>query len=391
VSFPWETGLLDLLDVSLVALMLWAGIVWVRRSRARLALLGLAIVGAVYLAASRLNLTLTAWLLQGFFAVFVIVLVVVFQEDLRRLFEQIATWGLRRRPPGLAEDVADTIVRSVARMASTRTGALIVIPGREPLERHLEGGIELGAHVSEPLLLSLFDASSPGHDGAVIVMGGRAARFAVHLPLSSDHPQLRSVGTRHAAALGLAERTDALCIVVSEERGTVSVARGGQLIRLSDPQALTPEIRRFLAEVSPVQQQGGSVRAAARHWREGLLAAGLAAACWALLIPGSAVVQVERPARVRVENLPAGYELESVDPPELTVTVSGRRRDLYFLDADSLEVRLDALLVELGRRTFQISEDEVKHPDGLSVVHIDPTQVVLSVRSSDEVADEPAP
>ncbi len=376
----WETGILDLVDVVLVAVILWAGVVWLRRTRARLALLGLAIVGVVYLTARQLGLTLTAWLLQGFFAVFVIVLVVVFQEDLRRLFEQIASWGLRRKPAAFGPDVADVLVRTVARMASSRTGALIVVPGREPIERHLDGGIELGARMSEPLLLSLFDASSPGHDGAVVVEGDRVTRFAVHLPLSSDHQQLGSRGTRHAAALGMAELCDALCIVVSEERGTVSVALGGRIRELREPQALLAVIRNFLAGIAPPEGERGRLRGAVGHWREGLAAIVLALALWVLVVPGSELVEVERPAAVVVQNLPAGFELERVQPENVIVTLSGQRRDLYFADPNRLHVRVDALLVQLGRRTFQVSEDQVEHPENVSVVGVEPTSVKLFVR-----------
>jgi DNA integrity scanning protein DisA with diadenylate cyclase activity len=180
----------DLIDIAIVAAMVFAGIVWLRRSRARFAALGIGLVAALYLVVSRLEFQLTAWVLQGFLAVAVIITVVVFQEDLRRLFERIAVVGLGRRthapPPGTVEVIA----RALAHLASHRRGALLVVPGREPLDRHLEGGIALDGRVSEPLLLSLFDPGSPGHDGAVIVRGERVERFAVHLPLSSSRDQL---------------------------------------------------------------------------------------------------------------------------------------------------------------------------------------------------------
>ena len=251
-----------------MAALLWAGIVWLQRTRARLAMLGVGIVGVVYLVASRLGLQLTAWILQGFVAVFVFVVVVVFQDDLRRLFEQIAVWGLRRRPTTSPPQVVDILTRSVARLARTRTGALVVLPGLDPLDRHIEGGIELGARISEPLLLSLFDASSPGHDGAVLVEGDRATRFAVHLPLSTDRGQLGQGGTRHAAGLGLSERADALCVVVSEERGTVSVARDGLLRVLPQPEALASELHSFIAATSPSEAPLARWRGLVSRWRE---------------------------------------------------------------------------------------------------------------------------
>ena len=242
----------DVVDVALVTLFAWAAIVWLRRSRARAALAGLAILGGVYFVARQLKLELTAFILQGFFAVLVLVLVVIFQEELWRIFEQIGVLSLRRRLPAPPPEGVDVLVRTVARLAQTRTGALIVLPGCELLDRHLDGGIRFDGAFSEPLLLSLFDSHSPGHDGAVVVRGGDVvARFAVHLPLSSDQTKLGSGNTRHAAALGLAERTDALCIVVSEERGTVSIAERGDLKLLAAPQQVGPELRRFLARLHP--------------------------------------------------------------------------------------------------------------------------------------------
>lgn len=384
--------ILDVLDVALVTVLLWAAIVGLRRSGATLALLGLALLGLVYAGALRLELQLTTWILRGFFAVFVVVLVVVFQEDLRRFFEQLAVWGLRRRAPVSPSGTADTLVRTVARLAAQRIGALIVVPGREPLERHVEGGIVLNGRVSEPLLLSLFDPGSPGHDGAVLIENDRVARFAVHLPLSDDRSQLGIGGTRHAAALGLAEACDALCVVVSEERGTVSVAREGRLHRLPRPDALVEELRGFLQEMSPRPRSAGPLRRFLPRWPEALLAAGAASLMWVMLVAGEGVVEVERSAAVMVENLPEGYVLERVDPPRVQVVAEGRRRDLL-LEDDGFRVRLDAVLVQLGRRTFAISPASVEHPEGIRILDVDPERVRLSVQEEPAVSapESPAP
>jgi DNA integrity scanning protein DisA with diadenylate cyclase activity len=157
---PFELQLTDVVDMLLVATFLWAAVAWLRKTRARLALLGILFLALVYLVARGFELQLTAWILQGFFAVSVIVVVVVFQEDLRRFFEQIAVWGLGRRPAAAPPDLVDLLVRAVARLASGRRGALLVLPGREPLDRHVEGGISLQGKLSEALLLSLFDPNS---------------------------------------------------------------------------------------------------------------------------------------------------------------------------------------------------------------------------------------
>jgi uncharacterized protein (TIGR00159 family) len=370
-------GLAEIVDIAIVTVLLWLAIVGLRRSGATLALVGLAILGAVYVASLRLELELTTWILRGFFAAFVIVVVVVFQEDLRRLFEQIAVWGLRRRPPAMPLGAIDVLVRAVSRLADERIGALIVIPGREPLDRHLDGGIDIGARISEPLIVSIFEPHSPGHDGAVVIGGERVTRFAVHLPLSDDRAQIGQSGTRHAAALGLAERSDALAIAVSEERGTVSVARDGRLRVLDRADALVEELRRFSAETNPT---GSSLLAVVGRWPEALAATAAALLLWLVFVAGQGVVEAERRAPVVVENLPEGFELVAVDPAEVLVRVEGTRSELYLSDRDALQVRVDALMAQLGRRTFAVTPAEVDHPEALRVLEVEPNRVRVELR-----------
>jgi diadenylate cyclase len=379
-----DLGIADVFDIAVVAVLAWVGLLLLRRTQARMALVGLAILAVVYVLARQLGLQLTAAILQGFFAVLVLVLVVVFQDDLRRFFEQIAALGLRRRLAPVRDGVEDVLVRAVTRLAAGRVGALLVLPGLEPVERQLDGGIELGGRVSEALLLSLFDPSSPGHDGAVVLRGGLVERFAVHLPLSSDHAQLEGRGTRHAAALGLAERCDALCVVVSEERGTVCVARRGALRRLARPEDLGRELRALAAELAPTPAAGRrwplTVRGLPIRGRDAALALAVAFGLWLLFVPGAASIQGSFQVPVVVENLPAGFALESVEPAEVTVTFTGPRRDVYLAGRTDLSLHVDALLVQLGRRTFQLEADSVSHPRGLSVVGIEPSSVRLSVQ-----------
>ena len=388
-----DVGLLDVVDIGVVAVLAWPGLRLVRRTRARPALLGLATLGAIYLAARQLGLGLTAAIFQAFFAVLVLILVVVFQDDLRRIFEQVGAWVSRRRGEEPSGGPNDVLVRSVEQLAAARTGALIVVPGREPIDRHLEGGVELDGLLSQPLLLSLFDASSPGHDGAVVLVNDRIAHFAVHLPLSTDREQLAGVGTRHAAALGLSERTDALCIVVSEERGTISLAVGGRLRLIERPRALAIELRRHQRPV-PLRISGNGWREP--RFRDGLLAIGIAAGLWVVQVPGSVVTEVEVDAPVIVEKLPAELRLEGVEPQGVRVRLAGRRRDLVLARSGSVEVRVDALLARLGRRTFQITPELVEHPEGLEVTSIRPERVKISIGRAESAesaaaAEESAP
>jgi hypothetical protein len=203
----------------------------------------------------------------------------------------------------------------------------------------------------------------------------------VHLPLSTNHAQLSQRGTRHAAALGLAERTDALCVVVSEERGTVSVAEDGDLRTLQAPHQAADEIRAFLHRLTPASgERSPRMQRWLGQWREGVLALPVAGLLWALAVPGATVIEIKRDVAVSVKGVPAAYELERVTPESVQVTLSGRRRDLYFLGPDAVDVRVDALLVELGRRTFSLAPANVRHPEVVEVRAIEPDSVRLSLR-----------
>ena len=263
----------DLVDIAVVALLLWGLVVWTRR--ARMALLGLAFLGVFYyLIAQQFKLQLTTWILQGFFAALVVVVVVVFQDDLRRLFEQIATLSLRRKAPRPDPSSLGTLTRGLYQLAAKRRGALVVLPGRELIERHfLQHGVPLDAEISEELLDSLFDPGSAGHDGALVMENNRIKEFGVHLPLSENRDELKGGGTRHAAALGLAEHSDALCLVVSEERGTIGIATRGQLEILDNPDAgkLADRIRSYLQRTGTQVNARRERRRWGRRLVEGLL------------------------------------------------------------------------------------------------------------------------
>ncbi|MDJ0847960.1 MAG: diadenylate cyclase [Myxococcota bacterium] len=377
----------DLADIAMVSLLIWLVIVWIRTTRLRHAALALALIGGLHLLVQVLELELTALILQAFFAVAAIVMIVVFQDDLHRLFDWIGSLRLGRRlepPPGIEQ----TVSRTLFGLAEEHVGALVVLPGRECLRRHLEGGETLGGRASEPLLRSLFDPHSPGHDGAVVLRGERIERFGARLPLTRHGAQLEQRGTRHAAALGLAERSDALTVAVSEETGAVSIARDGALREVPSARALAAELRTFAAPQDPRPE--ARRRRLASRWPEALVSVLAAGILWVAVVPGSAVDRVSRPVSIEVANLPPGFELSGVEPPAVEVTFEGRRRDVFLATPSSMSVRIDAILVQLGRRTFQLDADQVVHPDELSVVDIAPGKVRLSVRRVEEHASQPA-
>ena len=379
----------EVVDIIFVAVLLYTAIVWARQTRAAFVVRGILILGGIYIIARYLDLQMTAWVFQGFFAIFLIMIVVIFQEELRQFFERIAVWSLaRKRIPALGSHTSDILVRTLSDLAKEHVGALIVIRGNDPLERHITGGIALDGKLSGPLLKSIFDPHSPGHDGAVLVEQDCITRFAAHLPLSKNLTQLSNVGTRHSAALGLAELTDALCIVVSEERGTISFARDGKLREVENLQQLGAVIDSFLRSKFPSTQQSNlSLQFFRENWIAKAISLSLAIGFWYIFVPGSKTVQVSYRIPVSVENLPADLRVEEIEPPVVNATFSGPRRAFYLFDARKIRVAIDVSMAEMGRRTFNISEQNIRYPKELTLQELNPSTLRLSVKKIPTAAD----
>ena len=290
-----EFGFSDALDVAIVAALLYSGISWLRRSQAALVALGMGLLGLLYLLAQVFELHLTTWVFQGFFAAAALVLVVIFQEELRQGFEELAAFAMGRRDDNRPRmDAAEVLARALTGLAREKHGALVVLAGRQKLERHLHGGEKLGGRVSAALLESLFDPHSPGHDGAVVIEDREVSRFGAHLPLARGSGLPAGLGTRHSAALGLSERTDALCLVVSEERGTISVARHGLLRPVgaaadATAEELTRLVAAFYRERRALQRARPSLRTFLRgHRLEKAAAVLMALGLWLVVTGASA-------------------------------------------------------------------------------------------------------
>src|SRR5262245_526328 len=372
----------DVIDILLVALILYTASAWIKQTRAAFIVRGLFIFVAIYIIARQFGLELTAWIFQGFFAIFLIMIVVIFQEELRQIFERIAlrSFTFRTSLP-LRSETADILTRTLADLARDRVGALVVVQGKDPLGRHITGGIESDSKLSEPILKSIFDPHSPGHDGAVIIERDRIARFAAHLPLSKDLSQLTNRGTRHSAALGLAELTDALGLVVSEERGRLSGARHGRLNLLTNPQELAFELQQFLQEKYPLpaNKKWHSVQLLRENWLAKAVTVVLAIGLWYVLVPGSERIEATYSIPVIVENLPQDFAIKSLTRDFVQATFVGPKRAFYLFDPSKLKVNIDASQIESGRRTFRITEQNIRFPKDIVLQELTPSTLQISV------------
>jgi uncharacterized protein (TIGR00159 family) len=370
-------GWTDALDVLVVALLLYAAIRWVRRSEGALVAVGVVLVSAGWAASRSLGLELTTWAFQGVFALFAVVLAVLFQEELRRALETIAAVALGRRQdvrPRL--DTSSVLAEALFELARRRIGALVILPGLQPLRRHLRGGVPLDGALSAALLESLFDPGSSGHDGAVLIENRRVKSFGLQLPLSREAAKLAGLGMRHAAALGLSERSDALCIAVSEERGAISLAHAGSLTPVVDPGDLRARIDRFFRDTLPLGRRSSPLRRALlAHRREKLAALGAATALWWFLVHGAEVVELPVSVPLELRDLPRGATA-SVEPAAVEARLRGPRRVLLWLRL-GLALPLDAAQMRPGANRLAASARDLELPEGVSAR---PFEVAVRVR-----------
>jgi len=239
--------LLDALDVALVAFIIYRIILLIKGTRAVQMVVGLAVLLAVYVVSEVTGLYTLQWLLNNFLTSIVLVIVVIFQNDIRRALMHVG------RNPFFADvtyseenHIIDELVTVTVSLASKKIGALMVIERETGLKNFLEIGVEIDAKVSSDLISAIFLPLSPLHDGALILQNGRLKQAGCFLPLSQNPDINKQLGTRHRAAIGLTELVDAVAIVVSEETGKISVVVGGRMTRGLDSTSLRRILMRLL-------------------------------------------------------------------------------------------------------------------------------------------------
>ncbi|MBN1337233.1 MAG: diadenylate cyclase CdaA [Deltaproteobacteria bacterium] len=241
----------DVLDIAILALIIYQTLKLLKGTRAFQSLLGLVGVLLLYAVSVRFDLFTVHWLLQKFLVYLVLAVVILFQQDIRRALARAGGRLFRPFATPSETSMLEEMVQACFTLASRRIGALIAIQRAASLEEYVESALRIDATPSQELLLSIFHPTSPMHDGAVIVVDGRIAAAKVFLPLSLSKDVSRFFGTRHRAALGLTEETDALVLIVSEERGMVSLAMGGTLAPMADINELRQRLQEVFATKKP--------------------------------------------------------------------------------------------------------------------------------------------
>jgi diadenylate cyclase len=251
-SLAWpHISVIAIIDIVLVAILIYQFLALVRGTRAAPMLVGLATLGLAFYFARLGELRTLNWLLSTLLPYVVFALIVVFQSEIRHALANLGSRISLMRSSNSVADVYDDIVLAANLFSQNQTGALIVIEREIGLRTYIESGVALDARLSYDLLATIFRPSAPLHDGAVIVQRDRIAAAACFLPLSMNPVLSTQLGTRHRAAIGITEETDAVAVIISEETGTVSLAVAGTIERELTVERLRERLSALLSRYAP--------------------------------------------------------------------------------------------------------------------------------------------
>jgi uncharacterized protein (TIGR00159 family) len=365
-----------------------AGLFFLYRSLLRLGtwriVVGILAALGLFLIANFLNLKGIEWIFGNVSQVAAIALIVIFQPEIRKIFERAVS--VRRSDTGDREDALSRIAaETLWSMAQQHRGAIVVFPGKEPIDEWLSGGFKLDAKPSSPLIMSIFDPNSPGHDGALIIQNGKFKRFGVRLPVSQSSRLPEEYGTRHHAAMGLAEKSDALVIVVSEERGRVSIFKNGRFRTLTDSDQIG---KRIISHWKETASYFNKMPDRETRWEllPQILASLLVAVFfWSTLIVAQGEI-LEKIIAVPVEYTasPNNLMLVGDKQKEVRLHLAGPRSDLDSIHPSQLNVKVDLSKAAAGKQTFPITAENIRLPRDVKLLDVVPSGVELTLAEIEE-------
>ena len=368
----------DVLDILFLTVVAYYLYLWFRGTKAFKAMVGLLVLGVVFTVARTWGLFLTTWVFQILWQVLVILLIILFQSEIRQVLERVnplKAIGFRKIPdPG---KWIPAFTAAIFSLANRRIGTLIIIERTDRVEEWITGGYPLNGEPGPELLTSIFQKESPLHDGAIVIRGGQVIMVSCYLPLSSAERLTKEWGTRHRAALGLTEKCDAWVVVASEERGDVSLARGGQIFHMDNHEKLSRNIHEAISPLSPPKTtwQKRMHSLLTHRWPVKVGSLCLISLLW-LMLAGQQDFEVTFRIPLEVRNAPPNMAILEPVKPEVQITFRGLRKDASSLNESNVHAEVDLALARSGKKTFPITRSQIFLPnDRIQVVRIVPSQL----------------
>lgn len=366
----------DIADILIMTFLLYQLYSWFRGTRAIQVLLGLGVVTIIYFATRFLDLYMTSWVLQELGTVLIILIIVVFQAEIRQALYRFSLLrhildGRQDTQHSQFQDIAETLFR----MAAKRTGALIVFQGNESLQDLLTNGVIINSEISPQMLESIFYNGAPFHDGAALISNGRIEKAACHLPLSVSPEVPHYFGTRHRAALGLSERSDAVIVVISEERGEVTLVVAGEYRSICTPSELIIALDERLHSEAEVPRATLRQRFFSNPLPKAALLLGVCV-FWGLITTRQGQITTVT-APVRLHAVPDSLILLNTQPEDVTVQIKSMSSLTPPPSKLDLTAEIDASKISEGTTNLRINHTDIATPAGMIITSVSPVSVKI--------------
>jgi len=379
------------LDIILIALLIFFLYRTLRTTGTGKIFFGILIAAGIFIVARFLDLKGIEWLYSNLSQILLLALIIIFQPELRKIFERAAS--IRRRDIGAeAPKLSSVISDAIFALAKQRRGALFVFPGQDSVKAWTSEGIQLDAQLSFPLLLSIFDPNSPGHDGAIVIENGKVSTFAIRLPLSDSNKLSQEFGTRHHAGLGLSEVTDALVVVVSEERGSVTLFYEGMFERIKDKNDLAARIMKHWHIIASHQLFNQKKVPQRKTITQIVISFVLAFLFWStVVLTQSELKEMIYTVPVEYISIPKNYSIEGERATEVTLNLLGKTADLNRINPGQLRVVIDLSKIKPGDQNIKIDEENLELPKQVRMARTKPATIQLNIIEMREIKAKIAP
>jgi len=371
-GFRWQ----DALDIVLNAYILFRLYVLFRGTNVFRVLMAVCLLWMLHRSAGSMGLVITNWAMQGVITAATFIIIIVFRNEISSVIQtrdfKSLFWGIPRHQLNTPLDI---IIDTALELADKKIGALIVLPLKQGLDSIVKEGISLNANLSREMLASIFWPDNPLHDGATIIQGNEITRAGVILPLSNQRDLSSAYGTRHRAALGLTELTDALVLVVSEERGTISMIKESRI----HPIRQAKDLKQILIRHAGNDAEKKGLR---RQARELIIAASLCllltAGLWTYFSRGMETLATHD-IPIEFTNPNPKMKITKASISDVKLLISGARPLINALKPKQIDIKLTLSDVRVGINSLPITREDVVLPPGIRLKNIDPPQVEITL------------
>ena len=375
-------GLPDILDIAFISFISYQLYIWFWGTKAFKALIGIVVLSGIFIVAKSWGLFLTTWVFQILWQVFVILLIILFQKEIRQMLERfnpLRTIGLKRG--STADGWVPAFANWAFDAAKKRIGAVIVFERTDLVFDLITKGIAMECDPQPEILNSIFYKESPLHDGAALISNGKILKTSCYLPLSTREDLPQAWGTRHRASLGLTEQCDAWVMIISEERGEVSFAVDNEIRKVKDEKELSV----FLGEaVLEFKKTDTTIKEKITSWftrRYKIKAAvfSLVFIMW-LVFAGQQNFEKKINLPLTFKNIPSELMISEPVDQKISITCRGLRKDVSLLNENNVITSIDLFSAKSGTSFYTITTGNLTLPnDRIHVVHITPSKMELTL------------